>query len=177
MSDEVEVRGLSAAEVADRVARGQVNRAPRSDLAEYRAIVARNVLTLFNVLVAPAAVALFLLHDYKAAWAVSALAVINTLIGLAQEVRAKWHLDTLAVLAETKARVRRDGSEQTIPAGDVVRDDVLLLTAGEPVVADGVVLRDRFLEVDEALLTGESDPVPRHGDRLLSGSFCVAGDG
>jgi cation-transporting ATPase E len=173
-----EIRGLSAAEVADRVARGLVNRVPRSDFAEYRAIVARNVLTLFNMLVVPAAVALFLLRDYKAAWAVSAMAVINSLIGLVQEVRAKRHLDKLAILTETKARVLRDGTEQVIPVGEVVQDDVLLLTVGEAVVADGVVLRDRFLEVDEALLTGESDPVPRHaGDPLLSGSFCVAGDG
>ena len=63
MTEQPTVRGLTSAEVAERVARGQVNRAPRSDLAEYRAIVARNVLTLFNALVVPAAVALFLLHD------------------------------------------------------------------------------------------------------------------
>src|SRR5207248_3164642 len=79
---------------------------------------------------------------------------------------------------ETKARVVRDGREQAIPAADVVRDDVLLLAAGDPVVADGTVLGERFLEIDEALLTGESDPVPRRaGERLLSGSFCVAGEG
>jgi cation-transporting ATPase E len=170
--------GLTSAQVAERVARGRVNRAPRSDLADYRAIVARNVLTLFNALVVPAAVALFFLRDYKAAWSVSGMALVNTLIGLVQEIRAKWHLDKLAILAETKARALRDGREQLIPAGDVVADDVLLLAAGEPVVADGAVLEERFLEIDEALLTGESDPVPRRpGDRLLSGSFCVAGEG
>jgi cation-transporting ATPase E len=178
MPELIEVRGLSAAEVAERVARGQVNRAPRSDLAEYGAILRRNVLTLFNALVVPAAVALFLLHDLKAAWAVSGMAVINSLIGIAQEVRAKRHLDRLAILAKTRARVRRDGSEHVIPADDVVLGDVLLLAAGEPVVADGTVLEERFLEIDEALLTGESDPVPRRpGERLLSGSFCVAGEG
>jgi cation-transporting ATPase E len=178
MSEPNELHGLSAAEVAARVARGQVNRAPRSDLAEYRAIAARNVLTLFNALVVPAAVALFLLGRYAAAWSVSALAVANSLIGLVQEVRAKRHLDRLAILTQTRARVLRDGAESFIPAGDVVLDDVLLLAAGDPVVADGTVLGERFLEIDEALLTGESDPVPRRaGDRLLSGSFCVAGEG
>jgi cation-transporting ATPase E len=178
MSELIEGRGLTAAEVAERVARGQVNRAPHADLAEYRAIAARNVLTVFNALVAPAAVALFFLGRYAAAWSVSAMAVLNSLIGLVQEVRAKRHLDQLAVLGETRARVVRDGAEQTIPAGDVVLGEHVLLAGGEPVVADGTVLAERFLEIDEALLTGESDPVPRRaGDRLLSGSFCVAGEG
>ena len=108
MSEPIAIRGLSAAEVAERMARGQVNRAPRSVLAEYRAIVARNVLTLFNALVVPAAIALFLLHDYKAAWAVSGMALVNSLIGIGQEVRAKRHLDQLAILTATKARVLRE---------------------------------------------------------------------
>ena len=135
-------------------------------------------MTLFNALVVPAAVALFLLGEWRGAVAVSGLAVLNTAIGLAQELRAKWHLDRLAVLSEPRARVVRDGRPQVIPAGEVVRDDHLLLAAGEPVLADGTVLTARHLEVDEALLTGESDPVPAPpGRRLLSGSFCVAGEG
>jgi cation-transporting ATPase E len=171
-------RGLTAAEVAERVRAGQVNRVRRSDWADYRDIVSRNVLTLFNALVAPAAVALFLLGEYQGAVAVSGVAVINSAIGLFQEIRAKRHLDRLAILVETRARVVRDGQVAEVPAGDVVRDDRVLLAAGEPVVADGPVVEARFLEVDEALLTGESDPVRRSpGDRLLSGSFCVAGEG
>ncbi|HEX5271830.1 MAG TPA: HAD-IC family P-type ATPase, partial [Gemmataceae bacterium] len=178
MADPSNVRGLTAAEVAERVARGQVNRPPRSDLAEYRAIAARNLLTVFNAIVIPAAVALFFFGRYAAAWSVSAMAVLNSLIGLVQEVRAKRHLDKLALLSEAKARVLRDGAEQAIAAGDVVLGDCVLLAAGEPVVADGTLLAERFLEIDEALLTGESDPVPRRaGDQLLSGSFCVAGEG
>lgn len=171
-------RGLTAAEVAQRVARGEVNRVPSSNAAEYGAILARNVLTLFNALVVPAAIALFLLGDYRSAWAVSAVAVANSLLGLVQEVRAKRHLDRLALLGATRARVVRDGAVQTIPAGDVVLGETVLLIAGEGIVADGVVIAERYLEIDEALLTGESDPVPRRvGEPLLSGSFCVAGDG
>ena len=171
-------QGLTAAEVAERVARGQVNRVPRSDWGEYRTIAARNLFTLFNALVVPAAVALFLLADYRAAWAVSAMAIINSTVGLVQEVRAKRHLDRLVLLAETQACVRRDGTVCTIPAGEVVLDDLMLLATGEPVVADGTILESRFLEIDEALLTGESDPVPRSsGQTVLSGSFCVAGEG
>ena len=75
-------------------------------------------------------------------------------------------------------RVIRDGQPREVPTNDVVLGDYLLLAAGEPIVADGTVEASRYLEVDEALLTGESDPVPRHpGDRVLSGSFCVAGEG
>jgi cation-transporting ATPase E len=170
--------GLSAAEVAERIALGQVNRTPSSDWADYREIIRRNVFTLFNALVAPAAVALFFLREYPSAWAVSALALINSAIGLVQEIRAKRHLDKLAILVETKARVLRDSETRLVPAGDVVLGDHIVLAAGEPVVADGSVVAGRFLEVDEALLTGESDPVPRHvGDHLLSGSCCVAGEG
>ncbi|HZY90103.1 MAG TPA: HAD-IC family P-type ATPase, partial [Gemmataceae bacterium] len=172
------LQGLTAAEAAERAARGQVNRVRRSDRADYADIVRRNVLTLFNALVVPAAVALFALREYRGAVAVSGLAVTNMALGLWQEVRAKRHLDRLALLAETKARVLRDGEAKEVPSGDVVLGDVLLLAAGDSVVADGPVLEARFLEVDEALLTGESDPVPRKaGDELLSGSFCVAGEG
>jgi cation-transporting ATPase E len=170
--------GLTAAEVAERVRLGQVNRTRRSDWAEYRDIVARNVLTLFNAIVVPAAVALFWLGDPRGAVGVSGFATINTLMGLVQEIRAKRQLEKLAILVETRARVVRDGQAQEVPAGDVVLGDLLLLSSGEAVVADGPVLEANYLEVDEALLTGESDPVRRQpGDRLLSGSFCVAGEG
>jgi cation-transporting ATPase E len=172
------LQGLTAAETAERAARGQVNRVRRSDRAEYADIVRRNVLTLFNALVVPAALALFALREYRGAVAVSGMALTNMVLGLWQEVRAKRHLDRLALLAETKARVLRDGAAKEVPSGDVVLGDVLLLAAGDSVVADGPVLEARFLEVDEALLTGESDPVPRKaGEQLLSGSFCVAGEG
>lgn len=171
-------RGLTAAEVAERVAAGQVNRTPRSDWIEYRDIVQRNLFTLFNALVLPAAVGLFLLQEYAGAWLVSGMVIVNTLIGLVQEIRAKRHLDRLAVLVEIRVRVLRDGEVKIIPAGEVVLGDQILLQSGEPVLADGTVLVSRYLEVDEALLTGESDPVPRPaGDRLLSGSMCVAGEG
>ncbi|MCI0683826.1 MAG: HAD-IC family P-type ATPase [Gemmataceae bacterium] len=171
-------RGLTAAEVAERVRLGQVNRTPRTVVREYAQIVARNLLTWFNAMVAPAAIALFALGEIQGGIAVSGMAIINTVLGLVQEIRAKHHLDQLALLVEAKARVVRDGAERTIPASAVVLGDCILLAAGETVVADGPVLEARFLEIDEALLTGESDPVRRvPGDPLLSGSYCVAGEG
>jgi cation-transporting ATPase E len=170
--------GLTSAEVAERVRCGQVNRTRRSDWADYADILSRNFLTVFNLMVVPAAIALFYLSRPEAGIAVSGMAVVNTALGLVQEVRAKRHLDMLAILVETQARVLRDGRLQEIPAGEVVQDDCIRLTAGDAVVADGAVLESQLLEVDEALLTGESDPVRRQaGDRLLSGSICVAGEG
>jgi cation-transporting ATPase E len=172
------LQGLTAAEVADRVRRGLVNRTPSSAWADYAQIFRRNVLTVFNALVLPAAVALFCLGKIQGGIAVSGMAIVNSLIGLVQEIKAKRHLDKLAILVETRVRVLRDGQPQEVPASAVVLDDHVLLGSGEAVVADGVVLESRFLEVDEALLTGESDPVRRNaGDRVLSGSFCVAGEG
>jgi cation-transporting ATPase E len=173
--------GLTAAEAAARAARGLTNRVRRSPVREYADIVGRNLFTVFNALVAPAALALFLLggsENLKDALAISGMIVVNTLLGLAQEIRAKWHLDHLAILAETTARVLRDGAAVEVHAGDVVQGDCVLVSAGESIVADGEVLEAHFLEVDEALLTGESDPVPRRpGESVLSGSFCVAGEG
>jgi cation-transporting ATPase E len=170
--------GLTSLEVADRVARGEINRVQRSDRADYLDIAARNLFTLFNALVVPAAVALFFLGESRGAAAVSGMAVTNTVLGLIQEIRAKRHLDRLALLAETRVHVLRDGVVAEIASGDVVRGDVVLLATGDPVVADGELCEARYLEIDEALLTGESDPVPRHaGERVQSGSFAVAGEG
>jgi cation-transporting ATPase E len=171
-------KGLTAAEVAERTARGEINRVRRSNAAEYLDILARNTLTLFNALVVPAALALLALGDWRGGAAVSGMAIANIVLGLVQEVRAKRHLDQLTLLADTPVRAVRDGAVCEVHTGDVVRGDRLLLSAGEPVVADGTVCAAHFLEVDEALLTGESDPVPRRvGEPVLSGSFCVAGEG
>jgi cation-transporting ATPase E len=171
-------RGLTSAEVAERVAAGHVNRPPTNDWLPVLDILRRNVLTLFNALVVPAAIALFVLGDYRGAWAVSAMAMANLAIGLTHEFRAKRHLDQLSLLGETRVRVRRNGNENSIPSGEVVRDDLVLLSAGDIVVADGPVVHSEYLELDEALLTGESDPVPRDtGDTVQSGSVCVAGVG
>jgi cation-transporting ATPase E len=170
--------GLTSAEVAERVRQGQVNRTARSVWADYGAIAGRNIFTLFNFLVTPAAVGLFLLQNYKGAVAVSSLAVINSAIGLVQEIKAKRQLDRLAILVKTRVKVRRDGQVVEVVADEVVLGDLILLSSGDSIIADGTVMESRYLEVDEALLTGESDPVRRRpGEQLLSGSFCVAGEG
>ena len=170
--------GLTSAEAVELTQKGLVNRAKHSAWADYASIASRHLFTLFNLMVAPAAVALFFLREWQAGVAVSSMAIVNTGLGLFQEIRAKRQLDRLAILVETKARVMRDGQVQEIPSRDVVLGECILIRAGDAVIADGVVLESQFMEVDESLLTGESDPVRRpEGDRLLSGSICVAGEG
>jgi cation-transporting ATPase E len=107
-----------------------------------------------------------------------AIIVINALIGIVQEMRAKIALDRLSVLTAPAAKVVREGRDQQVPVAQVVLDDVIRVTAGDQIVADGETLESGSLEVDESLLTGESVPVTKEpGDRLLSGSFVVAGSG
>jgi cation-transporting P-type ATPase E len=170
--------GLTAEEVEERHRRGQSNRPSHSAYLQYAQIVSRNVFTLFNAIVVPAAIALLILNDSRGAIAVSGMATVNTVIGLVQETATRRRLEKLVLLAEPKVRTLRDGRVQEIPSREVVLGDHVLLAAGDMVVADGPVLEARFLAMDEALLTGESDPVRRHeGDNLLSGSVCVSGEG
>ena len=151
---------------------------PRTRTRDYLAILARNLFTGFNAMVTPAAIALGLLGDWRGAVAVSGMAILNTGLALVQELRAKRHLERLSLLAECRTRVIRDGAVVEISSGDVVRGDCVHLTAGDTVVADGPVVAETMLEIDEALLTGEADPVRRHvGEPLLSGSVCTAGEG
>ncbi|HQR09040.1 MAG TPA: cation-translocating P-type ATPase [Gemmatales bacterium] len=170
--------GLTSAEVSERRRQGLGNQVLSDGWAQYRGIVVRNLATWFNALVVPAAIALFQLEEYRGAIAVSGMLVVNTILGLSQEIYAKIRLDRLTLVAATRVQVLRDGMIVTIPVEDVVKDDLMPLAVGDTIVADGSVLQSRFLEVDEALLTGEADPVPRSpGERLLAGSFCVAGEG
>src|SRR5437868_484335 len=95
--------GLTRSEVDQRIRAGQVNRAPKSELREYVQIIVRNLVTWFNAMVLPAAVALFMLEQYQGALAVSGMAIVNSAIGLIQELRAKVHLDKLTILVEARA--------------------------------------------------------------------------
>ena len=172
------VSGLTSAQVAALTSEGRVNRTRSSAWRDYAAISSRHAFTLFNFIVVPAAFALFYHNEWQAGISVTGTALANTLVGLFQELRAKRQLDRLAILNAAKVRVVRDGRVSEIPADDVVFGDCILARAGDTVVADGAVIEARYLEMDEALLTGESEPIRRQvGDRLLSGSICVAGEG
>jgi cation-transporting ATPase E len=169
--------GLSGSEVAERRSRGLANTGTERTSRSLTEILRANILTRFNfILGALLAVILAVGEPQDALFGL--VLVANALIGIAQELRAKRTLDRLAVLSAPQARVIRDGSRQDIPVGDLVADDLVDLRPGDQVVADGVVRDSVGLEADESLLTGESEPVGKHpGDRLLSGSFVVAGAG
>src|SRR6266566_3093785 len=169
--------GLSSAEVAERRSRGLANAGGERTSRSVAEILRANILTRFNfILGALLAVILAVGQPQDALFGV--VLVTNALIGIAQELRAKRTLDRLAVLSAPRVRVIRDGTPQDIAVADLVAGDLVDLRAGDQLVADGVVRASTSLEADESLLTGESEPVDkRAGDRLLSGSFVVAGSG
>jgi cation-transporting ATPase E len=172
-----EVTGLSQAEVAERVAAGQVNTAPPEAGRSIAQILRANVCTRFNAILGTLFVVVLIVGPLQDALFGPVL-VINTGIGVYQEVRAKRTLDNLAILTQAKARVLRDGQLTEIPVDELVRDDVLELHPGDQVSVDAVVLDTEGLELDEALLTGEAESVVKNpGDEVLSGSFVVAGTG
>jgi cation-transporting ATPase E len=169
--------GLTGAEVADRVARGAVNTTPRRTSRPLRHILRANLLTRFNAIIATFFV-LILIFGQAIDAVFGVVLVVNSAVGVIQELRAKRVLDRLAVLAESPVRVRRDGREVVVPPHEVVVDDLVLLGPGERVPVDGRVVESDGLEIDESLITGESEPVAKpEGGEVRSGSFVAAGGG
>ena len=169
--------GLSSAQVAERRSQGLVNGTGERASRSVTEILRANILTRFNfILGVLLAVILIVGQPQDALFGI--VLVTNALIGIAQELRAKFTLDRLAVLSAPRARVIRDGTRLEIGVADLVADDLVDLRAGDQLVADGAVRASAGLQADESLLTGESEPVgKRAGDQLLSGSFVVAGSG
>ncbi len=169
--------GLSAADVAARIARGQVNTIPSVHTRTIGQIVRGNVLSPINLIVAVLAALVIAAGSPKDAL-FGGVIVANSVIGVVQELRAKRVLDSLSVISAPQALVVRDGEVHSVQVHELVLDDVVELRAGAQVVADGVVLTDDSLEIDESLLTGEADAVVKSsGDEVLSGSAVVAGTG
>ncbi len=176
-ASELARHGLTAAEVAERVRAGLVNHVPAAPTRTIWQIIRANVLTPVNGIIGSLLVLILIARPGPDAL-FAGVVVSNTLIGVIQELRAKRALERLAVLNAPRAQVVRDGEVTTVPFEQVVADDVLELRAGDQVVVDGEVLVSHGLELNESLLTGESDPVEkRPGDEVLSGSFVVAGSG
>ncbi|WP_432137322.1 MULTISPECIES: HAD-IC family P-type ATPase [unclassified Streptomyces] len=169
--------GLTAAEVAERVARGDVNDVPVRSSRTLGEIVRANVFTRFNAIIGVLwliTLAVAPIQDGLFGFVILA----NTGIGIVQEWRAKKTLDSLAVIGEARPTVRRDGVAGQVATSQIVLDDLIETGPGDKIVVDGVCVEADGLEIDESLLTGEADPVVKHpGDPLMSGSFVVAGGG
>ncbi|MBW4718382.1 HAD-IC family P-type ATPase [Saccharothrix obliqua] len=169
--------GLTGEQVAERVADGRTNAVGAQTSRSTAQIIRANVVTPFNGLL----LTLFIVILTTGRWQnglFGLVIVANTAIGVFQELRAKRTLDRLAVLNAPHARVIRDGETSEIEVAGVVADDLIELRTGDQVVADGSVTATTGLEVDESLLTGESDPVHKSvGDEVRSGSIVVAGTG
>lgn len=172
-----ELRGLSTREVEERVANGQVNTLPSRSGRTTSDIIRANVLTRVNCIL----FILFgcvLLTGRIEQGLFAGLIVANSIIGIVQELRAKRTLDKLAVVGEAKPTVIRDGARREIVRDEVVLDDIISMSPGDQIVVDGEVVAASYLEVDESMLTGEADPIPKApGEKVYSGSFVVSGSG
>jgi cation-transporting P-type ATPase E len=176
-TEDVDTSGLSSAEVAQRVAAGQVNITPEPPGRSFGQIVAANVFTVVNAIMLTLFVLVLVAGSPRDGLFVGVV-VSNALIGIVQEVRARRALHRLEVVTEPVATVIRDGRSVEIPTDEIVLDDVIELRLGGQVAVDGTVLEATGLRLDESMLTGESLPVPKvSGGNVLSGSFVVAGNG
>jgi len=168
-------QGLSGKEAAARL--HKLGPPPEDSSRSLASIVAANVFTLFNAIIA----AFFVVNIGLGLWAdalFGVIAIVNSGIGIYQEKKAKETLDEIAVLVAPRARVVRDGAVVELTANEVVPGDVVQVSPGDQLVADGEVIASRGMTMDESLLTGESDGIRKDGgDRVLSGSFCVSGSG
>ena len=166
--------GLTNEEVQERIAQGQVNNNENPNTRTYKQIILENTLTFFNFQNLVLLVLVLLVGSYKNSMFVGII-FINTVIGIIQEIRAKKTIDKLAILTESKTVVLREGKKWKISTEKLVVDDLIFLKAGEQVPADAKILEGN-LEVNESLLTGEADNLPKNpGDELFSGSFVTAG--
>lgn len=169
--------GLTAGEVRERVAAGDVNITRDRGARPLSQIIRSNTLTVFNLVIGVMWVLMLLTAPIQDAL-FGFVIVINSAIGIAQEYRASRTLARLSVVGAARPTVVREGREQEIASDEIVRDDLVLLRVGDQILVDGPVLATEGMQVDESLLTGEADPVNRVvGEQVLSGSFIVAGSG
>lgn len=166
--------GLTARQVQEHRLHGWVNRAVDPPSKTTKEIVHENVFTYFNLIFLVLAILLCLVGSFRDLTFLPVI-IANTLIGIIQEVRAKKVLDNLTMLNAPKATVVRDGKRSLIDAEELVVDDIVIFKAGAQVCADAQVCAGE-VQVNESLLTGESDEITKHaGDQLMSGSFIISG--
>ncbi len=177
--------GLSTAEVEEKKRQGLANKVDQSSSRSLADIIQANFLSVANVTLLLIVFVLLSLGKISEAFATGGVVIVNVFLGAYQEYRAKLKLDQIALLTRPKVRVIRDGQEQEIAQDDVVVGDAVVLNAGDQAVVDGRLIVDprsdnnkARVDMDESLLTGESDLIVKYpDDEILSGSFCVVGKG
>lgn len=174
-SNSINIMGLTDEEVRQRVEEGFTNRTDISTDKTTKEIVVSNVFTYFNLIFLVITILLIMVGSFRN---LTFLPIIigNTVIGIVQEIRAKKTLEKMSLLNAPHADVIRNGSVKQISTDELVKDDVILLTAGKQICADAVVISGN-IQVNESLLTGEADEVEKtEGSTLMSGSFVVSGE-
>ncbi len=170
------LQGLTEREAISRRQRGLGNKVRFSTGRTYLQIVRQNAFTFINTVLFSIGIVLIVLGQYGDAMVTAGLVLMNVLVGVYQEGRAKRKLEQIALLARPRATVVRDGQEQTVDPTQIVLGDLLVARSGDQFVADGRIVGGTAVEVDESLLTGESDRIRKGaGDSVYSGSFCVTG--
>lgn len=169
-------RGLTDAEAEARRARGEGNDVEPVKSRSYARILLQNIVTPIHILLFAIAIFLAVLDLYGDAVMTGGLILINIVVSVVQEARAKRQLDRIALLTRPMANVIRDGQERIVDPGQIVRGDLLIARPGDQIFVDGNVIQDSAMSVDESLLTGESDLVPKGvGETVHSGSYCMTG--
>ncbi len=175
MTDPATEQGLTSAEAATRLRK--LGPPPETSSRSTSSIVAGNVFTLFNAIIGVFFVLILALGLFADA-IFGVIAIVNSYIGIRQELKAKRTLDELAVLVAPHAKALRDGAVVSLLAEEIVPGDVIVVEPGEQLVADGEAVASRGMTLDESMLTGEADGVRKEvGERALSGSFCISGSG
>ena len=171
-----QITGLSESEVQERRQHGLGNTIEISTSRPYRTSSSRMSSIPVNIVLYIIGTGMILIGDLRGALFTVGLVAFNAIIGVTQEARAKRQLDRIALLARAKVMVRRGSQDRAIDPGELVQGDVIVIQPGDQIPADGTLVGDGPVEVDESQLTGESDLVPKSiGKEVLSGSFCVTG--
>ena len=177
MKNKININGLSDSEVKERILKGEVNKVPKAPSRTLWQMIKANFFNVFTIINVVLAVIVILAGSPKNA-IFAFVIIINSFIGISQEMKSKRTLEKLSVINVAHAVVMRNGKKQKISIEELVKDDIVCLEAGQQILADCETIQSDELEIDESMLTGEADPVHKvERSKLLSGSFVVAGEG
>lgn len=181
----MQFKGLTEDEVRERISKGLQNKSSKPKTKTLREIFIENLFSVFNLVIL--SIIIFLLYFYLStsdsrllldSVGILSIAFLNTFLAIYQEIKAKHALDKVNLLLKNEVIVMRNGIEVSLVPEDIVLDDIIKIQRGDQVVVDGSVVYSNHLEIDESLLTGESNPIhKKDNEEMLSGSFCLSGNG